>query len=437
MFSEPATSLRQRGSDSSVRNEELETLECRLLLSRSSHGHHHTARTPPASPSEVTASPLTPAVITVGFQDNSTTETGFVLERSVNGGKFNRLFTLPAWAGTGPRSVADTNAIEIGTTYTYRVKALGGGKLASAYAGPITLKMVWPPPDPPPTPAPPPSPPPVTPPPPTQKGPSRNLLFFGNSFTYTNNVPDLVASLATADGYAAPKVFTQTPSGWTLKQHAAKVAADGPKSIIDGSLPTGEQWDDVVLQEYSTRATTHPDAPTFGDVAEFRQNLQTLVGDVRANSPAVHAVVMETWARGAQASAYYPGAYTGPAEMQDDLLDSDKLGLQDLAASFGAGAGDIAGVGEGWRAMNWDRSLYNGSDEYHPSARGSLLAAMIVYDTIYHENVADIAPASLKAALSSRGLSAADFTQLAAVADGQTVVVSPAPPIVQPAAITV
>jgi FtsP/CotA-like multicopper oxidase with cupredoxin domain len=72
-----------------------------------------------------TATPTAPTQsVTLTWNDNSTNETGFVVERSDNGGTFTQVGTVAAMAGTGS-SVSFTDAAALlGHTYTYRVKAI-------------------------------------------------------------------------------------------------------------------------------------------------------------------------------------------------------------------------------------------------------------------------------------------------------------------------
>jgi FtsP/CotA-like multicopper oxidase with cupredoxin domain len=82
---------------------------------------------PPAAPTNVAATlqgvgtPPAPQVL-VTFTDNATAESGFSLQRSMNGGAFAPLATLPANAGTGPVSFTDTT-VTSGNTYRYQVQA--------------------------------------------------------------------------------------------------------------------------------------------------------------------------------------------------------------------------------------------------------------------------------------------------------------------------
>src|SRR5262245_9941274 len=79
-----------------------------------------------------------------------------------------------------------------------------------------------------------------------QSTPEIHVLFIGNSFTYVNDLPRMVAELAKA-GKQRPFHYDQeTPGGYTLEQHwkngkaLAKIQS--------------RQWDFVVLQDQSQAA---------------------------------------------------------------------------------------------------------------------------------------------------------------------------------------
>jgi len=77
-----------------------------------------------------------PNQATLTWQDNSTDETGFVLERSLNGGAFTALAPIAA----NTTQVIDTTVVRstVPNTYTYRLKAVNG-TLSSAFTSPACI----------------------------------------------------------------------------------------------------------------------------------------------------------------------------------------------------------------------------------------------------------------------------------------------------------
>ena len=201
----------------------------------------------------------------------------------------------------------------------------------------------------------------------------KNLLFYGNSFTASGGgVQLLVRDIATAAGHATPHVYARIVSGQTLEYHY-----DTGTSVITSGIPAGEHWDAVVLQEYSTRPTSHP---TDGNVPAFLQAAQDLYGAVLDHSPDAQAVLFETWAR-APGHAFYPSIWDEPADMQSELrMYYDDA--NDLLNTMGTS--EVAPVGDAFEAGDFDTSLYAG-DLYHASNRGALLISLVLYGTIYDD----------------------------------------------------
>mgnify|MGYP001163297831 CR=1 FL=1 len=73
----------------------------------------------PAAPTDLTATLQFGPQIALAWTDNANNETGFMVERSINGGAFAPIATLGANATTYP----DTTVLAA-TTYSYRVKAV-------------------------------------------------------------------------------------------------------------------------------------------------------------------------------------------------------------------------------------------------------------------------------------------------------------------------
>jgi hypothetical protein len=79
----------------------------------------------------------------LSWTDNANNETGFVIERSVNGGAFTQVGTRGPRFGTGTTTFTTSN-LTFGNTYTYRVKAMLGST-SSAYSNQASVTLVGPP----------------------------------------------------------------------------------------------------------------------------------------------------------------------------------------------------------------------------------------------------------------------------------------------------
>ncbi len=71
----------------------------------------------PAIPTDLSVKECDESIVTIEWSDNSDNESGFVIERSVNGGDYNLLIT------TGPNKTEFTEALPDETIYTYRIYA--------------------------------------------------------------------------------------------------------------------------------------------------------------------------------------------------------------------------------------------------------------------------------------------------------------------------
>jgi len=83
---------------------------------------------PPAAPSNLAATAVSASQINLSWTDNATTETGFELERSLDGTSFTKVADLAANATSFQNTGLAPN-----TRYTYRLRAVNGGG-ASAYS---------------------------------------------------------------------------------------------------------------------------------------------------------------------------------------------------------------------------------------------------------------------------------------------------------------
>jgi hypothetical protein len=216
------------------------------------------------------------------------------------------------------------------------------------------------------------------------------ILFYGNSFTLGSGsseaevlggVPGVVGILATAAGHADPNIENAAASGQTLTWHLTNNLAviSTPQDFV---ADPGFQWDYVVLQGYSTRPTH------IGALNQFRTDLLALYGEVRSHSPGAGAILYETWAR-APGHEYYSGANPsfpgGPAQMQEELRAGYREAEQDIDITLGADRAWVAPVGDAWEDTGW--ANLHASDLYHANSRGTYLAALVIYGTVYSESV--------------------------------------------------
>jgi len=204
------------------------------------------------------------------------------------------------------------------------------------------------------------------------------VLFIGNSYTYVNDVPKTVELLSTTAGFEL--IHDQhTEGGWTWEKHA--------KSQITIDKINSQQWDVVVLQEYSTR-------PAFDEqrvCEDTVEPLNQLVDMIRNNNPNTVLQFYLTWGRpfgSSENCESYPQMCTYES-MQDRLTQSYKTFACMNTPSR------VAPVGEGFRRVKTTVgedeffSLYNthGISDHHASPEGSYLSACLHFVSLFKTSV--------------------------------------------------
>jgi len=197
--------------------------------------------------------------------------------------------------------------------------------------------------------------------------PQLHVLFIGNSYTSTNNLPAMLHAIAATDSITPVDIETAayTAGGALLDQSWHTPAAQ--------ALLAARHWDHVVLQEESLM-TTRPDL-----VVQARLGFGDWAPAIRAAGAV--PVVLETWARqpgsadygNATATAYH---LTDAAHMQSNI----DWALGDVAGGIGALR---VPAGDAWMRCEINPAtpdLYQ-ADGAHPSMAGTYLAAL----TLYHQ----------------------------------------------------
>lgn len=196
------------------------------------------------------------------------------------------------------------------------------------------------------------------------------VLFLGNSYVYSNNLPLMLQQMATANGDTL--VYDQNvPGGYTLEQHSTDATTLAKIK--------SQQWDIVILQEQSQRPAFSPGQVATG-VYPFAKKLDSLIRD---NNSCTETMFYMTWGRkngDASNCVAYPPICTYDG-MQAGLRTSYLQMAQDNNAV-------TAPVGAAWKAVRDSIpsiDLYV-ADESHPSAHGTYLAACVFYASIFHKS---------------------------------------------------
>jgi hypothetical protein len=225
------------------------------------------------------------------------------------------------------------------------------------------------------------------------------VLFIGNSYTYVNDLPALVAGLAQEAGGRKIDVGRQLAGGYTLEQHVKDQKA--VEKIRE------KPWDVVVLQDHSLQAVLHREAMfTYARVlheAIARRGAKTVLYLTWARR---HVPQMQDGADAAAAPGYAKAMYVLGGAPKGTSLEQwcreHRRGLAggidgayyDLARELGA---RVAPVGIAWkRALAADPKLVlHQPDQSHPNPAGSYLAACVFYAALLDKSPVGL-PGELK-----------------------------------------
>lgn len=199
---------------------------------------------------------------------------------------------------------------------------------------------------------------------------TRKVLFVGNSYIYTNDLPNMIKTLASDCGDTL-EYSQSTPGGCTFQNHLS--------NSTTLSLIQQGGWDHVVLQEQSQL----PSFPYSQVQNECFPYASQLCEAIRESAPQAGIVFFMTWGRrdgDASNCANYPPLCT--YEGMDSLLCAryTEMAEQNHAA--------LSPVGRVWNHLRNEHpeiELYS-SDGSHPSAVGSYAAAVTFYTILFRKN---------------------------------------------------
>jgi hypothetical protein len=175
-----------------------------------------------------------------------------------------------------------------------------------------------------------------------------HVLFIGNSLTYVNDLPKMVAELAKAGKQRPLRYERETPGGCTLEKHWK----DGRALAKIQS----RKWDIVVLQDHSQGPLQKRDS-----MFDYGRKL-----DAEIKKNGAKTILYLTWA------------------LRNKPDDQAKIGKAYLDLSKELKA-QVAPVGIAWAmALKADKRLVlHQPDQKHPLPTGTYLAACVFYATIY------------------------------------------------------
>lgn len=186
------------------------------------------------------------------------------------------------------------------------------------------------------------------------------ILMLGNSFTFFNDMPNTLAEIS---GY---EVTQHTQGGAYLDMLLDKDTDYGKKTyeLLDNKYG----WDIVVLQEQSNAPITQKE--------RFMSAVDKLCDMIR--SIGARPMLYATWAYENDGKELHALGYE-----YDDMFEQMYKSYHEAAEKNNA---LIADVGKAFHDAGTDAGLYD-PDSYHPSAKGSHLAAEVIKKAISNANI--------------------------------------------------
>ena len=198
----------------------------------------------------------------------------------------------------------------------------------------------------------------------------KEVLFIGNSYTYYNNLPDLVNEIALSFGDTLMHE-SSTPGGSNFNAHSTN--AQTLNKINQ------KQWDYVVLQAQSQELSfSH-----FQVANDSYPYAEILVDSIFANSSCTEPLFFMTWGRkyGDQSNCqFYPPVCTYLG-MQQRLREN----YLDMSFLHNASCSPVGMAWKKFIEIDSTLNLYS-SDNSHPSIYGSYLAACTFYASIFKKS---------------------------------------------------
>lgn len=199
---------------------------------------------------------------------------------------------------------------------------------------------------------------------------TRTVLFLGNSYTSTNNIPQITADIASNMGDNL--VFDDyTPGGYKLSQHYTD-----PVSLA--KIQAGP-WDFIVLQEQSQI----PSSSGF----TFVGNVSNMVQYIKNNTTCTLPMFYMTWGRKNGDALNCPNhpqvcTYLG----MDAATRTAYMSMAQISDA------EVTPVGAVWRYVRSNYPAINlyQPDDSHPTAEGSYLAACCFYTTLFRKDPSNI-----------------------------------------------
>jgi hypothetical protein len=198
--------------------------------------------------------------------------------------------------------------------------------------------------------------------------PLLRVLFIGNSFTARNDLPGMIAAMASAAGMGLEHRLISR-GGASLRMHCNE--GDAPTAIRDG------RYDYVVLQEQSTLP--------IKNAVRFHENVRLF--DAAINGAGAKTALYLTWAR-----RHAPQTQRALTEAYESIgRETDAL---------------VVPAGVAWERFlaKYDAPVLHDADGSHPTPAGTYLAACVFFAAMFDKTPVGVGsgPEALSAAEAKR-----------------------------------
>lgn len=191
----------------------------------------------------------------------------------------------------------------------------------------------------------------------------RSALFLGNSYTSTNNLPDMVRQIADSKGDTFA-YNTHTPGGYTIYNHLTDATSI---NLIENTA-----YNYLILQGQSSElfTTLNGEGKHISSTFYQTEHLHQLS---QRQDTCQEMLLYMTWG--------YNNSLPEYLEMQQSVSDN----YLDLAHSIDVG---VAPVGEAWRYImeNHPEIPLHSPDLSHPNTAGTYLAACVFYTSMFQKS---------------------------------------------------
>lgn len=195
---------------------------------------------------------------------------------------------------------------------------------------------------------------------------SLSVLFIGNSYVYTNDLPTTLKNLANSKGDILT-VASKTNGGYTFQNHVNDPVTFSKIHLTD--------WNYVILQGQSQEPSFPYDQVNTSTLPYAVQ----LADSVYANAPCSQVVYFMTW-----------GRQNGDPQW-DSISTFDKMNTRLRNAYLriaDSSKASVAPAGPAWKYVRDNYPTINlfSADGSHPSLEGTYLNACVFYSSLFHKS---------------------------------------------------